>query len=227
MPRSLKKGPFVDDHLKKKVDQMNARRREARDQDVVTPVDGDAGHGRSHDRRARRTQARPGVHHRVAGRTQARRVRGDADLPQARRVRESVEGQVAMSRTMAKTKQAPAREGRAMAKWLRISPIKARRAADLIRRQGADGGAASARVHAAQGRRARVQGARVGRRERDAQLRPARGPAVRPHARSSTKASRSSAGTRAPTDARTDPQADGARHGRRARTTRPPAEDVS
>ena len=25
MPRSLKKGPFVDDHLKKKVDQMNAR----------------------------------------------------------------------------------------------------------------------------------------------------------------------------------------------------------
>ena len=25
MPRSLKKGPFVDDHLKKKVDLMNAR----------------------------------------------------------------------------------------------------------------------------------------------------------------------------------------------------------
>ena len=24
MPRSLKKGPFVDDHLKKKVEQMNA-----------------------------------------------------------------------------------------------------------------------------------------------------------------------------------------------------------
>ena len=34
---------------------------------------------------------------------------------------------------MAKTKQAPAREGRAKAKWLRISPIKTRRAADLIR----------------------------------------------------------------------------------------------
>ena len=34
---------------------------------------------------------------------------------------------------MAKTKQAPAREGRAVAKWLRTSPIKARRAADLIR----------------------------------------------------------------------------------------------
>jgi small subunit ribosomal protein S19 len=25
MPRSLSKGPFVDDHLKKKVDQMNSR----------------------------------------------------------------------------------------------------------------------------------------------------------------------------------------------------------
>ena len=25
MPRSLKKGPFIDGHLKKKVDQMNAR----------------------------------------------------------------------------------------------------------------------------------------------------------------------------------------------------------
>lgn len=34
---------------------------------------------------------------------------------------------------MAKTKHAPAREGRARAKWLRISPIKTRRAADLIR----------------------------------------------------------------------------------------------
>ncbi len=34
---------------------------------------------------------------------------------------------------MAKTKTEPAREGRAKAKWLRISPIKARRAADLIR----------------------------------------------------------------------------------------------
>ena len=34
---------------------------------------------------------------------------------------------------MAKTKREKAREGRAQAKWLRISPIKARRAADLIR----------------------------------------------------------------------------------------------
>ena len=34
---------------------------------------------------------------------------------------------------MAKTKREQAREGRAQAKWLRISPIKARRAADLIR----------------------------------------------------------------------------------------------
>ncbi|MEX2394811.1 MAG: 50S ribosomal protein L22, partial [Actinomycetota bacterium] len=32
-----------------------------------------------------------------------------------------------------KTQQQPVREGRALAKWLRIAPNKARRAADLIR----------------------------------------------------------------------------------------------
>src|ERR687895_700945 len=37
--------------------------REARDQDVVAPVDGDPRHGRAHDRRPRRAQARPGLHH--------------------------------------------------------------------------------------------------------------------------------------------------------------------
>ena len=35
MPRSLKKGPFVDDHLLKKVDDLNDQGREERRQDVV------------------------------------------------------------------------------------------------------------------------------------------------------------------------------------------------
>src|SRR5688500_12546644 len=35
--------------------------------------------------------------------------------------------------TKTKTQDAPVREGRALAKWLRISPNKARRAADMIR----------------------------------------------------------------------------------------------
>ena len=63
MPRSLKKGPFVDDHLMKKVDDMNKRGDEAGDQDLVAPLDDRARDGRPHDRRARRPQARPGVHH--------------------------------------------------------------------------------------------------------------------------------------------------------------------
>ncbi len=58
MPRSLKKGPFVDDHLMKKVDVQNEGHQE-RHQDVVAALHDRAGHDRSHDRRARRPQARP------------------------------------------------------------------------------------------------------------------------------------------------------------------------
>ena len=75
MPRSLKKGPFVDDHLLKKVDDLNA----AGEKKVIktwsrrsTIIPDMVGHtiavhdGRKHV---------PGVHHRVDGRPQARRVR--------------------------------------------------------------------------------------------------------------------------------------------------------
>ncbi len=72
MPRSLKKGPFVDDHLLKKVDALNATsekrviktwsRRSTIIPDMVGP----------HHRRPRRTQARSRLRDRVDGGSQAR-----------------------------------------------------------------------------------------------------------------------------------------------------------
>ncbi len=75
MPRSLKKGPFVDDHLLKKVDALN----ESGQKNVIktwsrrsTIIPDMVGHtiavhdGRKHV---------PGLRHRIDGRTQARRVR--------------------------------------------------------------------------------------------------------------------------------------------------------
>ena len=92
MPRSLKKGPFVDDHLLKKVDAMNA----AGERKVIktwsrrsTIIPDMVGHT---DRRPRRAQARAGVHHRVDGRAQARRVLAHPHLPVPRRPGEEREG---------------------------------------------------------------------------------------------------------------------------------------
>ena len=48
MGRSLKKGPFVEPHLLEKIDKMNDVGREEADQDLVAPLDGDAGFRRPH-----------------------------------------------------------------------------------------------------------------------------------------------------------------------------------
>jgi ribosomal protein S19 len=50
MPRSLKKGPFVDGHLTKKVDA----------QDLVTPLNDHSFNDRTHNCSARWPQARSG-----------------------------------------------------------------------------------------------------------------------------------------------------------------------
>ena len=84
MPRSLKKGPFVDDHLLKKVDDAERERAQERHQDLVAPLDDHPRDAGAHDRRPRRAQARPGVRHRDDGRPQARRVRADPHLPGSR-----------------------------------------------------------------------------------------------------------------------------------------------
>ena len=77
MPRSLKKGPFVDDHLQKKVDEQN----EKGTKNVIKTW-------------SRRSVITPdflghtfAVHDRVDGRPQARRVRPDPHLPRARKGR--------------------------------------------------------------------------------------------------------------------------------------------
>ena len=92
MPRSLKKGPFVDDHLLKKVDDLNDSRREEGHQDLVAPLHDHPRHGRPHHRRPRRPQARARLHHRVDGRPQARRVRAHPHLPVPRRPGEAAKG---------------------------------------------------------------------------------------------------------------------------------------
>ena len=75
MPRSVKKGPFVDQHLLKKVAARPRRRAEASGhQDLVAPLDDHARDRRPHLRRAQRPQVHPGVRHREHGRPQARRV---------------------------------------------------------------------------------------------------------------------------------------------------------
>ena len=45
--RSVKKGPFIDDHLLAKVQTMNASRDRRVDQDVVAALDDHAGYGRA------------------------------------------------------------------------------------------------------------------------------------------------------------------------------------
>ena len=87
MPRSLKKGPFVDDHLAEKVERMNA----AGDRKVIktwsrrsTVTPDMVGHTLAvHDGR----KHVPGVRHRGDGRSQARRVRADPHVPVPRRPR--------------------------------------------------------------------------------------------------------------------------------------------
>ena len=81
MARSVKKGPFIDEHLMKKVRRGAAHEVEEGHQDLVAPLDDHPRDGRPDVRRAQRPQVRPGVRHREHGRPQARRVRADAHVP--------------------------------------------------------------------------------------------------------------------------------------------------
>ena len=59
MARSVKKGPFVDGHLLKKVDEAQRHQVEEGHQDLVAPLDDHPGDGRAHLRGAQRPQVRP------------------------------------------------------------------------------------------------------------------------------------------------------------------------
>ena len=180
MPRSLKKGPFVDDHLQKKVDAENDKGshnviKTWSRRSMIVP-----GHDRSHDRRARRPQARPGVRDRLDGRPQAGRVRPHPHLPRARQGRP--EGTPSMS-TTERQRTSARREpllgdqpgAFASARFVRITPMKARRVVDLVRGLPVDEALSAAAVRAAGRRRDRLQGAR----ERHRQRRDHRGPRPR------------------------------------------------
>src|SRR5207244_13726 len=101
--------------------------READDPHMVAYLHRLPRHGRTHDRRARRPQARPRLHLRTDGRPQARRVRADENLPRPLR-RPKDRGEEAHVSTV----ETP-REVRAEAKYVRISPRKARLVAEHIR----------------------------------------------------------------------------------------------
>ena len=83
MARSVKKGPFVDEHLMVKIAGMNERGEKKVVKTWSRRSDDRAGHDRTHDRGPRRSQARPRVRVGVDGRAQARRVRSDAYVPHA------------------------------------------------------------------------------------------------------------------------------------------------
>jgi hypothetical protein len=68
-----------DGHLRKKVEGLNAQRKEG-GEDVVAPFDDFAGHDRPHHRGAQRQEVHSRVHHRADGRTQAGRVCADANF---------------------------------------------------------------------------------------------------------------------------------------------------
>ncbi len=126
MPRSLKKGPFVDGHLLKKVDVLNS----SGDKKVIktwsrrsTIIPDMVGHTIAvHDGR----RHVPGLRDRVDGRPQARRVRPDPDLPLSRRP-----GARSAAMTATKTNERPGT--RAVHRYCGMSASKARQVLDLIR----------------------------------------------------------------------------------------------
>ena len=72
MPRSLRKGPFVDLHLMKKVEAASETNDKRPIKTVVAPVDGAARYGRPDDRSAQRACPCAGHDFRGHGRAQAR-----------------------------------------------------------------------------------------------------------------------------------------------------------
>ena len=115
--RSLKKGPFVDEHLLAQGRDGQRQRREAGHPDLESPLHDHPRDGRSHDRRSRWAQARSRLHQRIDGGPQARRVRPDADLSWPRR-------RAGREKPM---------KTRAHARFIRQSPYKVRRVLDLVR----------------------------------------------------------------------------------------------
>ena len=84
---AAKKGPFVDDRLMKRIEDMNTADEKRIVRTWSRSLDDLPGDGRAHDRDPRRPQARARVHLREHGRPQARRVRAHPHLSGPRRLR--------------------------------------------------------------------------------------------------------------------------------------------
>ena len=92
MGRSLKKGPFVDPKLYRKVEKQNDVGNQGADQDVGSGLHDRARVCRPHVHGAQRQDAYEGVRDRRDGRAQAGRVRSDADVPRSRRQGQTITG---------------------------------------------------------------------------------------------------------------------------------------
>ncbi len=153
MARSIKKGPFVDDHLSKKVGCGARDQRQAADQDLVAPLDDHARVRRAHDRRAQRQAAYPGLRVREHGRPQARRVRADAHL-QGPFGRQEGRGAAAGEEV-----RETAMETNAILRGVRLSAQKGRLVADQIRGLPVDQALNILSVQPEEGRRHHQEGA--------------------------------------------------------------------
>ena len=162
MARSLKKGPFIDDHLRVKVEALNARNEKKVVKTWSRRSTIRAGDDRPHDRRAQRQEIYSGVRHRADDRAQARRIRADAHVQRprgeggARERRRGVAGRrpaggagsrpEAARRQRRRDKPWPTKllqrlrqsKRSAMARHVRMSPQKVRLVVDLIRGQRAE-----------------------------------------------------------------------------------------
>ena len=198
MPRSLKKGPFVDDHLLKKVDALNEKGEKkviktwCRRSTIIPEMVGHtiAVHdGRKHV---------PGVRHRGDGRPQARRVRPDPHLQVPRRPGEAGKGSSLMA-FGAKTNERPGTRAE-VAATCGVSAYKAREVLDLIRGLHVDDADGVLAVHRPRRRR---------RRSASASTRPSPTPSTTTRSTPTSSTSRPASPTRARTLKRWRPRARG------------------
>ena len=81
MPRSLKKGPFIDLSVQKCFARIaDGGAKAAGDQDLVATFDDHAGYGRLDLRRSQRQTPHSGIRYREYGRPQAGRIFADTDV---------------------------------------------------------------------------------------------------------------------------------------------------
>ena len=171
MPRSLKKGPFVDDHLHQEGGRPEREGHQERHQDLVAPLD-----DRARPCSATRSPCTTGAS--TSRSSSPRRWSGTSSASSPRPARSAVTRRttgrpaVADAQTTVKGTRCRRRRdgaGRRRA-YVRITPMKARRVVDLVRGLPAERGAGGAAVRAAGGERAGRQGAR----QRDRQRREQR-----------------------------------------------------